>query len=225
MPPARSVLVSMAAARGRDRGQHRRRLSALQQVVQLFLFGPRSVRKPPMRKLLFESLFRRPLTERAPSPDDAARGGARNRSRPAPRGGGSAEACRSARSMPGPATDANSRFMRSTTPIYDVERFGIRFVASPRHADVLMVTGPVTKNMREALERTYPRDPRTRNGSSRSEIARGTEDVLPAATRSSAGSPKSSRSICTFPAARLPPPMLQGLLALLERVDAGAVPS
>jgi len=38
---------------------------------------------------------------------------------------------------------------------YDVERFGIRFVASPRHADVLMVTGPVTKNMREALERTY----------------------------------------------------------------------
>jgi Ni,Fe-hydrogenase III small subunit len=38
---------------------------------------------------------------------------------------------------------------------YDLERFGIRFVASPRHADVLMVTGPVTKNMREALERTY----------------------------------------------------------------------
>ena len=37
---------------------------------------------------------------------------------------------------------------------YDVERFGLRFVASPRHADVLMVTGPVTKNMREALERT-----------------------------------------------------------------------
>src|ERR1700694_805546 len=37
---------------------------------------------------------------------------------------------------------------------YDVERFGVRFVASPRHADVLMVTGPVTKNMRDALERT-----------------------------------------------------------------------
>jgi Ni,Fe-hydrogenase III small subunit len=39
--------------------------------------------------------------------------------------------------------------------LYDLERFGIRFVASPRHADVLLVTGPVTKNMREALERTY----------------------------------------------------------------------
>jgi len=38
---------------------------------------------------------------------------------------------------------------------YDLERYGIRFVASPRHADVLLVTGPVTKNMREALERTY----------------------------------------------------------------------
>ena len=38
---------------------------------------------------------------------------------------------------------------------YDVERFGIRFVASPRHADVLLVTGPVTKNMRDALKRVY----------------------------------------------------------------------
>src|ERR1700683_5627421 len=37
---------------------------------------------------------------------------------------------------------------------YDLERFGLKFVASPRHADVLLVTGPVTRNMREALERT-----------------------------------------------------------------------
>ena len=42
---------------------------------------------------------------------------------------------------------------------YDLERFGLRFVASPRHADVLLVTGPVTKNMREALERTYDATP------------------------------------------------------------------
>jgi Ni,Fe-hydrogenase III small subunit len=42
---------------------------------------------------------------------------------------------------------------------YDLERFGLRFVASPRHADVLMVTGPVTKNMREALLRTYNATP------------------------------------------------------------------
>ena len=42
---------------------------------------------------------------------------------------------------------------------YDLERFGLRFVASPRHADVLLVTGPVTKNMREALRRTYDATP------------------------------------------------------------------
>ena len=44
-------------------------------------------------------------------------------------------------------------------PVYDVERFGIRFAASPRHADVLLVTGPVTHNMRVALERTYAATP------------------------------------------------------------------
>jgi Ni,Fe-hydrogenase III small subunit len=44
-------------------------------------------------------------------------------------------------------------------PYYDLERFGLRFVASPRHADVLLVTGPVTVNMREALERTYAATP------------------------------------------------------------------
>src|SRR4030081_336343 len=44
-------------------------------------------------------------------------------------------------------------------PVYDVERFGLKFVASPRHADVLLVTGPVTWNMREALLRTYNATP------------------------------------------------------------------
>ena len=42
---------------------------------------------------------------------------------------------------------------------YDLERFGLRFVASPRHADVLLVTGPLTANMREALERTWRATP------------------------------------------------------------------
>jgi Ni,Fe-hydrogenase III small subunit len=39
--------------------------------------------------------------------------------------------------------------------VHDLERFGLRFIASPRHADVLLVTGPLTRNMREALERTW----------------------------------------------------------------------
>lgn len=38
---------------------------------------------------------------------------------------------------------------------YDVDRFGVHFVASPRHADMIMVTGPVSRNMKEALLRTY----------------------------------------------------------------------
>ena len=44
-------------------------------------------------------------------------------------------------------------------PIYDIERFGIHFVASPRHADMLLVTGPVTRNMEVALKKTYDATP------------------------------------------------------------------
>lgn len=44
-------------------------------------------------------------------------------------------------------------------PFYDVERFGIHFVASPRHADVLLVTGPVSRHMQTALLRTYDATP------------------------------------------------------------------
>jgi Ni,Fe-hydrogenase III small subunit len=42
-----------------------------------------------------------------------------------------------------------------TNPYYDLERFGIHFVASPKHADMLLVTGPVTRNMAEAVKTTY----------------------------------------------------------------------
>ncbi len=44
-------------------------------------------------------------------------------------------------------------------PYYDIERFGVHFVASPRHADLLMVTGPVSRHMEEALRRTYAATP------------------------------------------------------------------
>ncbi|PIP25379.1 MAG: formate hydrogenlyase [Candidatus Moranbacteria bacterium CG23_combo_of_CG06-09_8_20_14_all_41_28] len=43
--------------------------------------------------------------------------------------------------------------------IYDVERFGIHFVASPRHADMLLVTGPVTRNMAKAVKSAYDATP------------------------------------------------------------------
>lgn len=50
----------------------------------------------------------------------------------------------------------------TTNPVYDLERFGIHLVASPRHADVLLVTGPVTRNMEIALRRTYEAAPEPR---------------------------------------------------------------
>ena len=46
-----------------------------------------------------------------------------------------------------------------TNPIYDMERFGMHFVASPRHADMLLVTGPVTRNMEIPLRKTYDATP------------------------------------------------------------------
>lgn len=47
-------------------------------------------------------------------------------------------------------------------PVYDAERYGARLVASPRHADALLVTGPVTRNMAEPLRRTYEATPQPR---------------------------------------------------------------
>ncbi len=46
-----------------------------------------------------------------------------------------------------------------TSPVYDSERFGVHFVASPRHADMLLVTGPVTRNMEIPLRKTYEATP------------------------------------------------------------------
>jgi Ni,Fe-hydrogenase III small subunit len=46
-----------------------------------------------------------------------------------------------------------------TSPVYDSERFGVHFVASPRHADMLLVTGPVTRNMEIPLRKTYDATP------------------------------------------------------------------
>src|SRR5579872_5378041 len=107
-----------------------------------------------MRKLLFQGLFRSPFTEAAPSPDDVAVSELATAVVRAARR-------RLGRSLSIREIDAGScngcelEIHALSNAFYDIERFGLRFVASPRHADVLMVTGPVTKNMREALERTY----------------------------------------------------------------------
>ena len=49
-----------------------------------------------------------------------------------------------------------------TSPVYDSERFGVHFVASPRHADMLLVTGPVTRNMEVPLRKTWEATPEPR---------------------------------------------------------------
>jgi Ni,Fe-hydrogenase III small subunit len=111
-----------------------------------------------MRKLLLESLFRGPATEKAPVLDDSE----------LEQVGRALE--REARGLLGRSlsireVDAGScnacelEINALNNAYYDVERFGIRFVASPRHADVILVTGPVTKNMREALERVHRATP------------------------------------------------------------------
>jgi Ni,Fe-hydrogenase III small subunit len=111
-----------------------------------------------MRKHLFEGLIRSPLTERAPTPDDAAMEElAAALDRAARRRLGRSLAIREVDA--GSCNGCELEINALSNAFYDLERFGLRFVASPRHADVLLVTGPVTKNMREALERTYRATP------------------------------------------------------------------
>jgi len=107
-----------------------------------------------MRKTLFDSLIHLPFTERQTPATDlelarmvaALDAGARRRL---------------GRSLAIRTVDAGScnacelELNALSNPFYDLERFGLRIVASPRHADVLVVTGPVTQNMAVALLRTY----------------------------------------------------------------------
>src|SRR5215469_13602500 len=111
-----------------------------------------------MRKTLFESLAQGPLTENAPRPQNselAELAGAVDRS--ARRRLGRSLAIRQVDA--GSCNGCELEIHALNNAFYDLERFGLRFVASPRHADVLLVTGPVTRNMREALQRTYRATP------------------------------------------------------------------
>ena len=111
-----------------------------------------------MYKHLLEGLIRSPLTEAAPLPGDAAMTElAAALDRAARRRLGRSLAIREVDA--GSCNGCELEIQALGNAFYDLERFGLRFVASPRHADVLLVTGPVTKNMREALERTYRATP------------------------------------------------------------------
>ena len=169
-----------------------------------------------MRRLLLKSVVQRPLTEPAPPKDDAALAELAARLDQASRRKlGRALAIREVDA--GSCNGCELEIHALANVLYDLERFGLRFVASPRHADVLLVTGPVTTNMREALERTYQAtpDPKwvvavgdcARNGGvfagSRACVGGGVAAVLPVDLHIP-GCPPS------------PTALLGGLLALLE---------
>ena len=111
-----------------------------------------------MRKTLFESFTHGPLTEASPARDEAGLAELAQSVKRAAR-------ARLGRSLSIRHVDAGScngcelEIHALSNAFYDLERLGLRFVASPRHADVLMVTGPVTQNMRQALLRTYDATP------------------------------------------------------------------
>ena len=110
-----------------------------------------------MLKLLLDGLLRRPVTEGAPAldPELAALGAQLDAAARFRLGRGLSIREVDAGSCNGCELEVNAL----ANSYYDLERFGLRFVASPRHADVLLVTGPVANNMRAALERTYAATP------------------------------------------------------------------
>lgn len=111
-----------------------------------------------MRTLLFRSLLTSPVTEPGPAPSEEALAEVAARvDKAAQRLLGRSLSIRQVDA--GSCNGCELEIHALNNPFHDIERFGFRFVASPRHADVLLVTGPVTKNMREALERTYAAAP------------------------------------------------------------------
>ncbi len=113
-----------------------------------------------MRRLMLQGLFRSALTEPAPAFDHEMQELCDRLSAVSRRKLGRSLAIREVDA--GSCNGCELEIHALNNAFYDIERFGFRFVASPRHADVLMVTGPVTKNMREALERTYAATPAPR---------------------------------------------------------------
>ncbi|NIK59043.1 oxidoreductase [Kribbella shirazensis] len=95
-----------------------------------------------LRKIRSTGRVAEPAPERRPARDDVLRGSVQVRHVDA----GSCNGCE---------IEIGSAF----GPVYDAERYGARLVASPRHADVLLVTGPVTRNMAEPLRKAYDATP------------------------------------------------------------------
>jgi Ni,Fe-hydrogenase III small subunit len=174
-----------------------------------------------MRRTLLESLTHGPLTEAPPAPDKTALAElAKSANRVARAKLGRSLSIRQVDS--GSCNGCELEIHALNNAFYDLERLGLHFVASPRHADVLLVTGPVTRNMREALKRTYDATPDPKwvvavgacavDGgifSSSYAVAGGVKDVIPVDLHIR-GCPPS------------PTELLKGLIALLQQADGKA---
>jgi len=176
-----------------------------------------------MRRFLLEGLIRTPLTESAPEPETASLdelAAAFKRAQRETLGQSLAIRVVDAGSCNGCEMELNAL----SNPVYDMERFGLHFVASPRHADVLMVTGPVTRNMTEALRRTYDAMPApkwviavgdcAKDGgcfAGSYAISGGVESVVPVDLHISGCPPD-------------PTSLLKGLLALIRMTNLGVSP-
>ena len=101
--------------------------------------------------------LRRPITEAPPPADPEMAAMAAHLDRAAQKRLGHSLSIRAV--DPGSCNGCELEIHALNNAFYDLEQYGLRFVASPRHADVLLVTGPVSKNMKEALERTYAATP------------------------------------------------------------------
>jgi Ni,Fe-hydrogenase III small subunit len=170
-----------------------------------------------MRRIFLRNIVRGPLTEPAPAPDE---GGLAELARRL----GEASRARLGRTLSIREVDAGScngcelEIHALNNVLYDLERFGLRFVASPRHADVLFVTGPVTNHMREALERTYRATPAPKWVVAVGDCARdgGVFAESPAVVGGVAKVVPVDLHIPGCPPS--PTALLQGLLALVETV-------
>jgi Ni,Fe-hydrogenase III small subunit len=174
-----------------------------------------------MRRLLFKSLLHGPLTEAAPLRDDAAAAELAAQVNRAAR-------VRLGRTLAIREVDAGScngcelEIHALGNVLYDLERFGMRFVASPRHADMLLVTGPVTTNLREALERTYQATPHPKWVVAVGDCAR--DGGVFAGSYACVGGVSSVLQVDLHIPGCPPTPiaLLKGLLALLESVEHGS---
>ena len=189
LPLPRSVVAELAGARACGDRQHRSRLSADQQVLQPQLFGARPVSRA------------RQILGRCGSIRQIARTGIRSEAPPRRRraaGRGRADPARAARHpRPGAGDPPGRRRLvqrlragdpRARQPLLQPRGPGHPFVASPRHADLLLVTGPVSRHMELALRAHLRGDARPPSWSSRSATAAATAASSARATPAAAAS-------------------------------------